>query len=179
MKNLKFEKISLEQLKKDVKNRYSYCSDEKLEEIVKEMRENISLPKRATRGSAGYDFFLPVNLTIPPGCTTDVIPTGIRCRMDKDVVLLLFPRSGLGFKYGLSLMNTTGVIDSDYYEAKNEGHIKIKLHNPSNETVILKKGSAVMQGVFVPYFLTDDDESEGERVGGFGSTDKNGNCLGQ
>lgn len=163
----KFEKVSFEQFKKDMENYREFLSEEKIREIY----DKIKLPKRATRGSAGYDFYTPSNIILKSNSTSKAIPTGIRCRMDDDVVLMLHPRSGLGFKFGISLANTTGVIDSDYYNAKNEGHIMVKFKNPGEE-LVLEEGSAIMQGVFLPYYITEDDEATGERIGGFGSTSK-------
>lgn len=128
-------------------------------------------PKRATAGSAGYDFYAPFPIRLEPGETVKV-PTGIRCRMDEDWVLAVFPRSGLGFKYRLQLNNTVGIIDSDYYNALNEGHIQIKLCNDSKEgkTLELQAGEAFAQGIFLQYGITSDDDADGERTGGFGST---------
>jgi len=136
---------------------------------------DIKLPKRATSGSAGYDFYAPVDLTIEPGETVKV-PTGIRARMDEGWVLMIFPRSGLGFKYRLMLDNTVGVIDSDYYNSDNEGHIMIKVTNLSGaginrgKTIEIKAGQGFAQGVFLPFGITTDDETEGLRNGGLGST---------
>lgn len=135
------------------------------------MPEQIRLPQRATTGSAGYDFFAPAGFELKPG-ETILLPTGIRARMDEGWVLMLFPRSGLGFKYRLQLNNTVGVIDSDYFNAKNEGHIMLKLTNDSNEGRLLSiaAGEAVAQGVFLPFGVTVDDAATGQREGGFGST---------
>ena len=136
---------------------------------------DIKLPKRATSGSAGYDFYAPVDLTIEPGETVKV-PTGIRARMDEGWVLMIFPRSGLGFKYRLMLDNTVGVIDSDYYNSDNEGHIMIKVTNLSGagtnpgKTIEIKAGQGFAQGVFLPFGITTDDDTEGLRNGGLGST---------
>lgn len=134
--------------------------------------EEIRLPRRATSGSAGYDFFSPVGFELRPG-ETILLPTGVRARMDEGWALMLYPRSGLGFKFRLQLNNTVGVIDSDYFGAKNEGHIMLKLTNDSNEgrTLTVQPGDAVAQGVFTPYGITVDDEVSGLREGGFGSTD--------
>ena len=134
----------------------------------------ITLPVRATAGSAGDDFFLPFDMELAP-MKTIVIPTGIRARIDEGWMLMIAPRSGLGFKYRLRLDNTVGIIDSDYYNADNEGHIKIKLTNESLEgrTISLKKGTAFAQGIFLPYGVTYDDEVVGKRTGGFGSTGMN------
>ncbi|MBO4809830.1 MAG: dUTP diphosphatase [Lachnospiraceae bacterium] len=133
--------------------------------------DEIVLPVRGTAGSAGYDFKMPVSLTLKPGETAK-IPTGIRAKMENGWVLMVFPRSGLGFKYRLQLNNTVGIIDSDYFNSDNEGHIFIKMTNDSNEgkTIELKKGDGFAQGIFVPFGLTEDDDCTADRNGGFGST---------
>lgn len=159
----KFEKVSFEQ----------FCKDVKEFECVKSIYDDLSLPTRATKHSAGYDFFLPYDVTFKPGETL-LIPTGIRVRIDCNWVLKIYPRSSLGFKYMLALNNTVGIIDADYYNAKNEGHIFIKLTNHSNQELCLLKGSAFVQGIFVEYGITVDDEAGADRTGGFGSTDKKG-----
>lgn len=135
--------------------------------------EGLKMPRRATAGSAGYDFFSPLDFELKPGETIK-IPTGMRVRIDEGWVLMVYPRSGLGFKYRLQLNNTVGVIDSDYYGALNEGHIFIKLTNDSNEGKVLqiKAGEAFAQGIFVPFGITEDDDSHEMRMGGFGSTNK-------
>jgi len=135
--------------------------------------EEIRLPRRATAGSAGYDFFAPAAITLSPG-ETRLVPTGVRARIDEGWVLKLYPRSGLGFKYRLQLNNTVGIIDSDYFGAKNEGHIMLKLTNDSNEnrTLAIESGAAMAQGVFVEYGITVDDDVCAPRKGGFGSTDQ-------
>ena len=131
----------------------------------------ITLPKRATTGSAGYDFVSPIEVTVEPG-ETALIPTGIRAEMEPGWVLLLFPRSSLGFKHSLRLANTVGVIDSDYAFAKNEGHIMVKLRNPLSVPVTIGKGDRFCQGIFLPYGTAEEDEVTAGRVGGFGSTDR-------
>jgi len=127
------------------------------------------LPRRATAGSAGYDFFAPAAFSLEPGETVK-IPTGVRARIEAGWVLMLFPRSGLGFKYRLRLDNTVGVVDADYFGAKNEGHIFVKLTNCGDKPLSVAAGEAFCQGVFLPFGLTEDDAAEGERTGGFGST---------
>lgn len=138
-----------------------------------EAYDGLRLPRRATSGSAGYDFFLPCALVLAPGETIK-IPTGIRVRMDEGWVCKLYPRSGLGFKFRLQLNNTVGIIDSDYYGSDNEGHILARITNDSNEnrTVDLEPGDAFMQGVFVEYGITFDDDASEVRNGGLGSTSK-------
>ena len=182
----KFEKVSYEQFKKDWEDTFSWSdmmdmlliprafSDPKLpEKVIKEIYDNIKLPKRATSGSAGYDFFSPIGIYLEPHQTIK-IPTGIRCKMEDDWVLKLYPRSGLGFKYRLQLNNTVGIIDSDYFYADNEGHIMAKITNDTNENKIasIEKGKGFMQGIFVEYGITEDDDANGVRMGGFGSTTK-------
>ena len=144
-----------------------------LAEKVREIYEKIKLPRRATAGSAGYDFFMPVTKTLKVQETLKV-PTGIRVKMDENWVLKCYPRSGLGFKYRLQLNNTVGIIDSDYYGSDNEGHIFAKLTNDGKEgkEVELKEGTGFMQGIFVEYGITVDDDVEEVRNGGFGSTTK-------
>lgn len=135
--------------------------------------EAVTLPRRSTSGSAGYDFFAPAGFALAPGETL-LLPTGVRARIDEGWVLMLYPRSGLGFKYRLQLNNTVGIIDADYFGALNEGHIMLKLTNASNEgrTLVVQPGQAVAQGVFVPFGITVDDDATAVRTGGFGSTDQ-------
>ena len=129
----------------------------------------VRIPRRATTGSAGYDFYSPLDFELQPG---EIIkfPTGIRARIDDGWALLMFPRSGLGFKYRLQLNNTVGVIDSDYFNANNEGHIFVKLTNDGDKRLSIKAGDAVVQGIFMPFGLVEDDNADGIRTGGFGST---------
>lgn len=143
------------------------------EEDIKDMYDSLLLPRRATKGSAGYDFFAPFSFSLPPGATIK-IPTGIRAKMDEDWVLKIYPRSGLGFKYRLQMNNTVGIIDSDYFNSDNEGHIFIKMTNDSNEgkTVEVAQGTGFAQGIFLEYGITVDDDADGVRNGGFGSTTK-------
>ena len=131
----------------------------------------ITLPKRSTRGSAGYDFVSPVETVIPAGGKA-VIPTGIRCEMEEGWVLMLFPRSGLGFRHQIRLSNTVGVIDSDYAFAENEGHIQVSLRNPTGTDLVIGRGERFCQGIFLPYGLADEEDAFAERKGGMGSTGK-------
>lgn len=166
----KFEKVSLEQFVQDWIDAFK---DTYTETEIVNIYDNIKLPKRATKGSAGYDFYTPINITLIPNETIK-IPTGIRCFIDEDWVLKLYPRSGLGFKCRLQLNNTVGIIDSDYFYSDNEGHIMAKITNDTNEdkNVIVEVGNGFMQGIFVQYGITFDDEADGIRNGGFGSTTK-------
>ncbi len=164
-----FEKVSLEQFTKDYLNSFPELSIKNIEL----MYNRIKKPVRATKESAGYDFFAPFDIELAPGETTK-IPTGIRCKIEDGWFLALFPRSGLGFKYRLQLNNTVGIIDADYYGSSNEGHIYIKITNDSNENKIvsIKEGEGVVQGIFLPFGICEDDEANALRDGGFGSTDK-------
>lgn len=168
----KFYKVSYEQFEGDWKDTFGPIETEEIRRIY----EGIRLPARATAGSAGYDLYTPVAMTIRPGETIK-IPTGIRVEMNDGWVLAVFPRSSLGFKYRLQLNNTVGIIDSDYFYSDNEGHMFIKITNDSNEdkTLELPKGAGVVQGIFLPFGITLDDASSGQRNGGFGSTDKGRN----
>lgn len=165
----KFEKVSLEQFREGWTDTFGPADEGVIEGIYAQIR----LPRRATVGSAGYDFFAPADFTLAPGETVK-IPTGIRVWMEPEWVLKCYPRSGLGFKYRLQLNNTVGIIDSDYYYSDNEGHIFAKLTNDTNEgrTVEISAGSGFMQGIFVEYGITVDDDAAEIRNGGFGSTTK-------
>lgn len=127
----------------------------------------VSLPRRATQGSSGYDFYAPERYEIHAGEPV-LISTGIRFITDEKVWLMCMPRSGLGFKYGARLLNTIGNIDSDYWHSDNEGHIMAKII--ADKDFVIEKGDRFMQGVIVPYIITDDDCTIENRNGGFGST---------
>ena len=163
----KFHKVSPEQFAGDWKDTFPAAGEAEIQDVY----EKLKLPVRATAGSAGYDFFAPVDIIMKPGETVK-IPTGIRVEMEQDWVLKCYPRSGLGFKFRLQLNNTVGIIDSDYFYSDNEGHIFAKITNDSNEgkTVSIQAGTGFMQGIFVEYGITVDDEADGVRNGGFGST---------
>lgn len=162
-----FYKVSLDQFRKD----YQKCFPEDSEKAVSEIYQSIIMPKRATKGSAGYDFYAPMNISLLPGREI-LIPTGIRAKIVNGYVLMLFPRSSLGFRYRLQLNNTVGVIDADYFSAANEGHIMIKLTNDTheNKTAEIKQGTGIAQGIFLPFGITEDDAVVDVRTGGFGST---------
>lgn len=165
----KFEKVSFKQFFKDYIDVFGETSEGK----VKEIYDSILLPKRGTMYSAGYDFFAYQDIDLKPNETIK-FPSGIRCKIDEDYVLFIMPRSSLGFKYRLQLDNTVGVIDADYYNAKNEGHMFIKLTNDSRngKEMLVKKNEGYAQGIFVNYGITVDDECDRVRVGGIGSTTK-------
>lgn len=156
----RYEKVSENQFKNDLKS---------LMNLEEDCYNDIIIPKRATSGSAGYDFYSPIDVVVNPNEFVR-IPTGIRCYMEKEYVLHLYPRSSLGFKYQMGLVNTTGVIDSDYYNADNEGHIIVGVVNRGNKPMEIKKGDRFVQGVFVQYYLAFEEENNEERHGGFGST---------
>lgn len=158
----KFEKVSRERFMEDWD---SALGD------AERAYDAIKLPRRATVGSAGYDFFTPVDILLAPNETVK-LPTGIRVKIDEGWVLKVYPRSGLGFKFRLQMNNTVGIIDSDYYYSDNEGHIFCKMTNDTNEgkTVSLKAGDGFCQGVFVEYGITVDDDATDIRNGGLGST---------
>lgn len=166
----KFEKVSLSEFMKSMKEEfYTWFNDEEIVEIY----NNIKLPKRGTVDSAGYDFFAPFEFMIVPN---DVIkiPTGIRVMINDGWFLSCYPRSSLGFKYCETLANTVGIIDSGYYNSDNEGHIMAKIVNRSSKSLNMKveAGQGFIQGIFLPFGITIDDEADGIRNGGFGSTDK-------
>lgn len=156
----KFEKISLEQFEKDVS-------------IYKELYDSYNLPVRKTKGSAGYDFESLLDYVLKPG-EIKKIPLGIKAMFNSDEVLLLVVRSSLGFKYNVRMCNQVGVIDSDYYNNKdNEGHIWIQLQNQSDKEFVIKRHDCICQGIFVKYLTVDNEaEIKNERLSGIGSTTK-------
>ena len=158
----RFEKVSLEQFKEDLKG---------TDATAESCYDAVSLPVRATAGSAGYDIKSAFAFTLAPGESLRVA-TGLRCRIAEGWVMMIFPKSGLGFKFRAQLDNTVGIVDQDYYGADNEGHILVKITNDSKEgrTFSIESGKAFAQAVFVPFGITEDDEADGKRTGGFGST---------
>lgn len=132
---------------------------------------DVMLPKRSTAHSAGYDFYLPMDVIIPAHNSTEIIPTDVKAYMQSNEVLLLYVRSSIGIKKGLVLSNGTGVVDSDYFSnPTNDGNIGIALRNETDNDVTLKKGERIMQGIFMNYLVADDDDTTETRNGGFGST---------
>lgn len=163
-----FEKVSFEQFEKDFSKNFPQVND------VKSVYDSIKLPQRATAGSAGYDFYAPVELNLKKGESL-LIPTGIRSKINNGWVLKIYPRSGLGFKHRVQLDNTVGIIDADYYNSSNEGHIMIKLSCDAHDdghSVTVNAGDGFAQGIFVQFGITFDDDASGVRDGGFGSTTK-------
>ena len=168
-----FKKVSYLQFLSDYSNIYNFGNSDYERELVRSTYEKIVLPKRSTSGSAGYDFVCPFDIKLNPGESIK-IPTGIRCRIDDGWVLKLYPRSSFGFKYRMQLDNTVGIIDSDYFDSDNEGHILVKITNDSKEDKVLmiKKGDRFIQGIFLPYGIVKNDSTTVVRNGGFGSTGK-------
>ncbi len=136
--------------------------------------KNINLPVRKTKLSAGYDFEAAEDIVVPSNSQIPtLIPTGIKAYMQDDEVLYLYNRSSNPKKKGLVMANSVGVIDKDYYEnPDNDGHIMFAFYNVKDEDIMIKKGEAIGQGVFMKYLIIDDDKATGDRTGGFGSTDK-------
>lgn len=161
-----FEKVSYEQF-------YTAMSElidtEYKDEFIQLAYNALELPKRATSGSAGYDFKAPFSFELRPGQTIK-IPTGIRVKIDEGWWLGCLPRSGLGFKYQIRLANTLGVVDSDYYSSSNEGHIFLKVVNGGDKIISVEAGDGFAQGIFVQYGITYSDSAAEKRDGGFGST---------
>ena len=137
---------------------------------------NINLPIRKTKYSAGYDIEAAEDVTIPSfkkGMNPTLVKTGLKAYMQDDEMLLLYNRSSNPKKKGLILANSVGVVDKDYYgNVDNDGHIMFAFYNIKDEDVEIKKGDAIGQAIFQKYLVTDDDAAEGERAGGFGSTNK-------
>lgn len=156
----RFEKVSKEQFHKDLKDLF---------DTEENLYDNIKIPSRATKGSAGYDFVSPIDFVLKPNEMIKV-PSGIRCKIDEGYVLEIYPRSSIGFKYQTMLANTVGIIDSDYYKALNEGHIIIALMNMGNKELVIKAGDRFAQGLFKRFYLAEEEEVNKDRIGGFGST---------
>ena len=161
---MRFEKVSFIEFRRHFPDGYDGYKE------AKEAYEQIKLPQRATSGSAGYDFYLPQNLCIAGGCShVATIPTGVRVWLDPGCFLMCVPRSGLGFKHGLRLKNTTGIIDEDFVMGESEGHILAAITTDS--PVSLHAGDRFMQGIIVKYGVTEDDcPMNDKRTGGVGST---------
>ena len=153
----KFEKISALEFEKDI-------LDGKYEDLV--------LPRRSTKNSAGYDFISVIDINLKPG-ERKIIPTGIKVIMNENEFLALYIRSSLGFKYNMRMFNQVGIIDADYYgNSDNEGHIYVCLENEGKEEINIKKGDRFVQGIFTPFLITDDDTATETGLGGIGSTNK-------
>lgn len=177
----RFEKVPYYEFEKAFLKYYK-CENSS---FIKLIYDEIKLPQRSTNRSSGYDFFAPYQFSIHAGKSV-IVPTGIRCVFFEDGYdLSIYPRSGLGFKYGIALANTVGIIDNDYFEADNFGHIMIKLTVPESLSinslgstinyVHINTSEAFAQGIIREFFLAEGDEDveKQQRTGGFGSTDKN------
>ena len=138
--------------------------------------KEINLPVRKTKYSAAYDLEAAEETIIPSfksGMTPTLIPTGLKAYMQGDEVLKLFPRSSGPKKQGILFPHSVGIIDKDYYgNEDNDGHLLVQCINIKDEDVIIKKGEAIAQAMFQKYLIIDDDNANGTRTGGFGSTDK-------
>lgn len=190
--NSRFEKVSLDQYVKDTLNNINpwfiednvrnyldmgYALGKQTDiMVITKTYDNIEIPQRATMGSAGYDFVLPYTVSLKPGSSV-VVSTGIKCKLPPEHFLMIVPRSGLGFKYGIRLSNTIGIIDQDYYNNEgNEGHILVKLMYPyidefTTDKITLEAGTKFCQGIILPFCVMDEESSsKKERTGGFGST---------
>ena len=155
-----FEKISFEQFKKDIKEDINLYNEYKL-------------PIRKTKYSVGYDFLAIEDFSLNPG-EIKKIPTGIKAKFLEDEGLFIYVRSSMGFKYNVRMCNQVGIIESDYYNNEsNEGHMWVALQNEGDKVFTCKKGEGFAQGIFQK-ILTCGDVVEEERVGGIGSTNKEG-----
>ena len=149
----RFYKVSLARFNKDYKEIFPSEMKYGLTDMeITAVYDSIKMPNRATKFSAGYDIFSPIDFTLKPNETIKLL-TGIRCKMNDDIVLMIYPRSSLGFKYRMMLENTVGVIDSDYFNSDNEGHIFIKFINHGDKTIEIKRGMAFAQGIFTKYYF--------------------------
>ena len=161
MRTRGFEKVSVLEFKKRA-GQLSLSPERLYNDIV--------LPTRASLGSAGYDFYVITKFVIKPG-ETKVIPTGIKAYMDFDEYLGIYIRSSLALKHGIVLTNNVGIIDSDYYNNRdNEGHIICALVNRGDKDICINAGDRFVQGIFERYFLAEEEENTNIRRGGFGST---------
>lgn len=169
-KGIKFSYVGKDEKVKSLKEFFSAEGFKVPDEELATM--TVELPKRATKGSAGYDCYSPIGFCLEPGQEIK-LPTLLKAYMPQDIFLGAYPRSGLGFKYYARLANTVGIVDSDYADNEgNEGHIFVKIRNEGDKPMSINPGDGICQFIFQKYFTTEDDEAEGTREGGFGSTDK-------
>lgn len=146
-------------------------------EIAKGFEDKgINIPVRKTSKSAGYDIEAAEDTVIPPfkpGQKPTLVKTGLKAYCEPDEFYMLCNRSSNPGKRGLVMANSVGIIDSDYYgNEDNDGHFMFSFYNMFDHEVVIKKGDAVGQAIFMKYLVTDDDNATGTRKGGFGSTDK-------
>lgn len=169
-KGIKFSYVGKDEKVKSLKEFFSAEGFKVPDEELAAM--TVELPKRATKGSAGYDCYSPIGFCLEPGQEIK-LPTLLKAYMPQDIFLGAYPRSGLGFKYYARLANTVGIVDSDYADNEgNEGHIFVKIRNEGDKPMSINPGDGICQFIFQKYFTTENDEAEGTREGGFGSTDK-------
>ena len=166
---IRFEKVTFTEFKKACENCNLFEMVTMTDQSLRNVYDNIKLPTRGTSGSAGYDFVTPFTIRLDAEHPVALIPTGIRVVLPKNKFLMIVPRSRLGFKTGMSLANTVGIIDSDYCHADNEGHIMAKLVRGFSD-LSLSPNERFMQGIILDYYTTDDDTVNATRKGGFGST---------
>lgn len=165
---MEFKKVSFKQFSNDWPGERNATMKE-----IESVYDSISIPKRSTRNSAGYDFVTPFELNIAPHSAVKV-PSGIRCTgMPNNLFLAMYVRSSVGIKKDVVISNGTGIIDSDYSDAENEGHIWIALRNEGDVEQHFDAGERIAQGVFQVYFMTDNDVADAKRTGGIGSTNNN------
>lgn len=165
-----FEKVSFEQFLKDCRNSSEITIAQASEEDIRWAYDNIKLPTNATKCSAGLDFYYPFKDILHIGKIPKVFPTGVRWIGDDNMVLLIVPRSSLGFKYQLKLLNTVGVIDADYCCSDNEGHIQLGL--VAENDCYISTNDRVVQGITVNFCKLDNASNAPTRNGGFGSTSR-------
>lgn len=162
-----FEKVSYDQYLASHME-VPFENDETRDYFTKIEYNELKIPSRATRGSAGYDFYMPYTVSVKAHEPVTV-PTGIKwVAEDEKKVLFIFPRSSMGFKYGMRMANTCCVIDADYWRGNTEGNILIRF--VVDQDVTLEAGSRFAQGIILDYNITHDDNATGKRVGGVGST---------
>ena len=142
-------------------------------EYVTRSNKDFDLPRRQTAKSAGYDFYSPEDFTLYPGEIKE-IKLQVKVQIKDGELLWLVPRSSLGWKYNVRLVNTVGIIEPDYYgNPDNEGELGLKLENCGERILYVKKNDRLIQGIFLKFDITEDDQASGTRVGGFGSTGGN------
>ena len=138
--------------------------------------KGINLPERKTKYSAGYDIEAAEDTVIPSfkkGMNPTLVKTGLKAYMRDNEYLMLANRSSNPKKKGLILANSVGIVDKDYYgNPDNDGHIMFAFYNIKDEDTEIQKGDCIGQSIFMPFLIADGDNAEGERTGGFGSTNK-------
>ena len=165
---MRFEKVAYTAFRDDMCRNYTIRGD-----IIEKGYNNIVLPVRKTKYSAGYDICTPIDITIP-SMERRVIPTGIKVVFNDDEMdawhLQMYVRSSVGIKQGVVLTNGTGIIDPDYQFSDNDGDMMLALLNTSPNTVKYKAGDRICQAVFCLHGRTENDIARGSRTGGIGST---------